>query len=142
LIKELKCYEGFDKELDTNILDEDKLLDAMEVIFEKAAENGEGIVADYHACELFPERWFDLILVLRTETEVLFDRLSARGYNEKKRSENLQAEIMQVVLDEAKESYATEIVQEVPSNNIEDMDTNVLRVDQWVKQWLKDNADC
>lgn len=118
------------------------MLDAMEVIFEKAAEDGEGIVADYHACELFPERWFDLIVVLRTETAVLFDRLSARGYNEKKRSENIQAEIMRVVLDEAQESYATEIVQEVPSNNIEDMDNNVLRVDQWVKQWLKDNADC
>lgn len=142
LIKELKCYEGFDEELNTNILDEDKLLDSMEVIFEKAAENSEGIVADYHACELFPERWFDLILVLRTKTEVLFDRLSARNYNDKKKSENMQAEIMQVVLDEAKESYAAEIVHEVPSNNIEDMDNNVSRVDQWMKQWLKDNSHC
>ncbi|KAL3945838.1 MAG: hypothetical protein SGBAC_000110 [Bacillariaceae sp.] len=141
LIKELKCYDGFDKELDTNILDEDKLLDAMEALFEKAAEEGQGIVADYHACELFPERWFDLILVLRTQTETLFDRLSSRGYNEKKRDENMQAEIMQVVLDEARESYAKEIVHEVQSNTIEDMDSNVDRVNDWTKQWLKDHAD-
>ena len=47
-------------------------------------------------CELFPERWFDLILVLRAKTDVLFDRLTERGYSEKKRGENLEAEIMQV----------------------------------------------
>lgn len=127
--------------MDTNILDEDKLLDAMELIFEKAAENGEGIVADYHVCEIFPERWFDLILVLRTKTEVLFDRLGARGYSEKKRSENMEAEIMQVVLDEARDSYAEEIVHEVPSNTVDDMENNVERVDDWCKQWLKDNSE-
>lgn len=86
LIKQHKCYEGRDEELDTNILDEDKLLDAMEVILDKAAEDGKGIVVDFHVCEIFPERWFDLVLCLRTSTNVLFDRLTARGYNEKKRS--------------------------------------------------------
>jgi len=86
LIKEYKCYDGRDEDLSTNILDEDKLLDAMEVILDKAAEEGQGIVADFHACEIFPERWFDLILCLRTSTDVLFDRLTARGYNEKKRA--------------------------------------------------------
>lgn len=139
LIKQCKCYDGFDEELDTNILDEDKLLDEMEVIFEREAENEKGIVADYHVCEIFPERWFDLVLVLRTNTEVLFDRLSARGYNERKRSENMQAEIMQIILDEARESYAEEIVHEVVSNTVEEMDNNVSRVDQWCKQWMTDN---
>ena len=139
LIKQCKCYDGFDEELDTNILDEDKLLDEMEVIFEREAENEKGIVADYHVCKIFPERWFDLVLVLRTNTEVLFDRLSARGYNERKRSENMQAEIMQIILDEARESYAEEIVHEVVSNTVEEMDNNVSRVDQWCKQWMADN---
>lgn len=95
LIKEHTCYEGRDEELETNVLDEDKLLDAMEAILDKAAESGEGIVADFHVCEIFPERWFDLVLVLRTKTDVLFDRLTTRGYPEKKRSENMEAEIMQ-----------------------------------------------
>jgi adenylate kinase len=140
LIKEHKCYEGRDEELDTNVLDEDKLLDVMEVVLDRAAEQGEGIVADFHVCEIFPERWFDLVLVLRTKTDMLFDRMTARGYPEKKRSENMEAEIMQVVLDEAREAYAQEIVHEVPSNTIEDMENNVSRVEQWCKQWLKDNA--
>jgi adenylate kinase len=141
VIKQAKCYEGFDQELDTNILDEDKLLDTMESIFEKAAENGDGIVADYHVCEIFPERWFDLILVLRTKTDILFDRMSARGYNEKKRSENMEAEIMQVILEEARDSYAHEIVHEVASNTVDDMESNVTRIDQWCKQWLEDNGE-
>jgi adenylate kinase len=111
----------------------------MEVVLDKAAEQGDGIVADFHVCEIFPERWFDLVLVLRTKTDVLFDRLTARGYPEKKRAENMEAEIMQVVLDEAREGYAEEIVHEVSSNTIEDMENNIGRVEQWCKQWLKDH---
>lgn len=111
----------------------------MEAILDEAAEEGDGLVADFHVCEIFPERWFDLILVLRTKTDVLFDRLTARGYPEKKRSENMEAEIMQVILDEAMGAYAKEIVHEVPSNTIEDMENNVTRVQQWYAQWMKDN---
>lgn len=29
-------------------------------------------------------RWFDLVVVLQTDNGVLFDRLTARGYNERK----------------------------------------------------------
>ena len=141
VIKEHKCYEGRDEELDTYILDEDKLLDTMETVFETAAEEGVGIVADFHAAELFPERWFDLILVLRAETNILYDRLTARGYSEKKRSENMECEIMQVILEEAREAYAPEIVHEVQSNTLEDMESNVTRVELWCKQWIADHDE-
>jgi len=141
LIKEHKCYDGRDEDLNTNILNEDKLLDAMEAILDKAAEEDQGIVVDFHVCEIFPERWFDLVLCLRTSTDVLFDRLTVRGYIEKKRAENMEAEIMQVILEEARESYAHEIVHEVSSNTIEDMENNVTRVEQWCKEWMKDRGD-
>jgi adenylate kinase len=140
IIAENKFYEGRDNELDTNILDEDKLLDLMETMLEEAADEGVGIVADFHSCELFPERWFDLVLVLRTSTEVLFDRLTKRGYNDKKRDENMESEIMQVILDEARESYDPQIVHEVPSNTLEEMESNVQRVKQWIDQWIEDHA--
>jgi adenylate kinase len=141
LIKLHKCYDGRDTELDTNILDEDKLLDVMESLLEQAQDDGVGVVVDFHVCEIFPERWFDLVLVLRSSTTVLFDRLTARGYNDKKRSENMEAEIMQIVLEEARESYDHQIVHEVQSNTIDDMDANVLRVDQWCQNWIKDHGD-
>lgn len=140
LIKQYKFYDGFDDTLETHILDEDKLLDLMESMFQECADNNMGIVADYHSCELFPERWFDLVLVLRTNTDILYDRLEKRGYNEKKRSENLEAEIMQVVLEEARESYDLEIVHEVPSNTVEDMESNVERCRLWIEQWVAINS--
>ena len=140
LIKENRCYDGRDEDLDTNFLDEDKLLDLMEALMDKAAEQKEGIVVDFHMPLIFPERWFDLVLVLRTKTDVLFDRLTSRGYNEKKRAENMEAEIMQVILEEAREGYASEIVHETRSDTIEDMENNVQRVELWCKQWLEDNS--
>jgi len=140
IIKQNKCYEGRDEELDTNILDEDKLLDILEPIFEQAEEDSRGIVADFHVNEMFPERWFDLVLVLRTKTEVLYDRLKARGYAERKLQENMESEIMQVILEEAREAYDTKIVHEVPSNTVEDMESIVHRVSAWSKQWMAEHA--
>ena len=37
-----------------------------------------GNVVEFHSVDFFPERWFDIVLVLRTETRDLFDRLTAR----------------------------------------------------------------
>lgn len=113
----------------------------MEPIFDEAAEEGVGIVADFHVCEMFPERWFDLVLVLRAKTEILFDRLTNRGYSERKRDENMESEIMQVILEEARDSYDHAIVQELPSNSLEDMDSNIKRVEEWRKQWIANNAE-
>jgi adenylate kinase len=37
-----------------------------------------GILVDYHGCDFFPERWFDLVVVLQTDNSILHDRLSNR----------------------------------------------------------------
>lgn len=37
-----------------------------------------GNVVDYHSCDFFPERWFDLVLVMRADNTTLYDRLTAR----------------------------------------------------------------
>ena len=37
-----------------------------------------GNVVDYHGCEFFPERWFDIIFVLRTDNTILYERLEKR----------------------------------------------------------------
>jgi adenylate kinase len=53
--------------------------------------------------------------------------------------ENIDAEIMQVILDEARESYDEEIVIELQSDSVEEMESNVDRITGWVTQWRKDN---
>lgn len=38
-----------------------------------------GYLIDWHACDLFPKSWIDLVVVLRCpSTSVLYDRLSSR----------------------------------------------------------------
>ena len=134
LIKANDCHEGKDEEFDSYIVDDDKILDVMEPLMEEG-----GNVVDFHSVELFPERWFDLVLVLRVDTNHLFDRLTERGYTEKKRNENLECEIMQVVLDEARASYNEAIINELQSNTIEDLEGNVDRVNAWFQNWKVNN---
>jgi adenylate kinase len=37
-----------------------------------------GNIVDYHSCDFFPERWFDLVIVLQTDNTILYDRLEKR----------------------------------------------------------------
>jgi len=48
---------------------------------------------------------------------------------------------MQVILEEARESYNENIVIELRSNNSEEIDSNVERIAVWVKRWLSDHPD-
>lgn len=125
-----ELHDGWDSEYECLILDEDKLLDEME---DRVA--GGGVVVDYHSCDFFPERWFDLVVVLRARTEVLHERLTKREYSQKKLNDNMQCEIMDVLLTEAKESYKEEIVQDLPSNSIEEMEANVQTLAKWAADW-------
>lgn len=98
-----------------------------------------GNIVEYHSADLFPERWFDIVFVLRSNNTILYERLTARGYEGKKLDDNIECEIFQTILEEAKSSYQPEIVHELQSNTPEQMQDNVERVCQWFKQWKKDN---
>lgn len=37
-----------------------------------------GVVLDWHTCDIFPERWIDLVVVLRCDHSVLWERLEMR----------------------------------------------------------------
>ena len=85
-------------------------------------------------------RWFDIVFVLRTETTRLYDRLQEKNYNHKKVENNLQCEIFQTILDEARESYNAEIVHELKSHNTDDIENNLEQILSWIEQW-KTNAN-
>lgn len=124
--KERQLLEGYDEVLDTHVIEEDAVLDAIEPFMTEG-----GVVVDYHSCEFFPERWFDLIVVLTCDNTVLYDRLVKRGYSTAKISENVQCEIMQVVLDEARSSYEERRVVALTSESVEQMEGNLERIKQW-----------
>ena len=77
--------------------------------------------------------------MLRTESAQLYDRLKARKYSEAKLQENLDSEIMEVLLSEARDSYDKEMVVELWSNGIDDMDTNLDRIETWIVNWRQNN---
>jgi broad-specificity NMP kinase len=93
LVREKQLHSGWDDEFECHILDEDRVraaradrtacssrashrsqvCDELEDVMEEG-----GVVVDYHGAELFPERWFDLVVVLRADNSVLYSRLESR----------------------------------------------------------------
>ena len=132
-MKDNDCLGEWDEEYSSHELNEDKLLDLLE---EKQAAGG--IVVEHHVTDIFPERWFDIVFVLRTDNTTLYDRLVARGYTGKKLEENVQCEIFQTVLEEARGAYREELVHELSSNTLEQREQNCQRILTWIKQWKED----
>lgn len=134
LAEQGQLYDGFDEEYSCPILDEDKVVDELE---EQMTEGG--VIVDYHGCDLFPERWFHIVFVLRTDNTRLYTRLENRGYSGKKLQDNVQCEIFQTILEEALEAYQEEIVHQLPSNTPEDLEQNMEQIVQWTEQWMKEH---
>ncbi|XP_050078628.1 adenylate kinase isoenzyme 6 homolog [Anopheles maculipalpis] len=125
-----KFVEEYDEEFECPVLDEDKLLDYLEPLMKQG-----GCVVEYHSSDFFPERWFAAVFVMRCSTSLLYDRLQAREYNERKIKSNMECEIFQIPLDEAKDAYRTDIIFELQSDTKQDLDANVERVRDWLEQW-------
>jgi len=130
IAKDQNLFESYDSTYGCHVLNEDKLLDEIE----DQMDDG-GKVVDYHGCDFFPKRYFDAVFILRTENTVLYDRLVARGYSGKKLQDNLQCEIFQTILDEARDSYNPRIVFEIQSNTTADMEANFQKIVQWINQF-------
>ncbi|WFD42302.1 adenylate kinase [Malassezia psittaci] len=156
LVKKNGFHKSYDEEWETYEVDEDQLLDYLEPMTggtapdpleedpsgcDDAREVGDdqdtrgGLVLDWHTCDVWPERWADLVIVLRCDHQILWKRLEKRGYSEKKIAENNEAEIMGVVADDATDSYAPESIVTLTSENAEEMESNVERVVQWIHAW-------
>lgn len=88
-VKQKNLYEEYDEEWQSYTVDEDKvrfvlpecthllmrpqLLDELEPL---ASEGG--VILDWHTSDLFPERWIDLVVVLRCDHTKLWERLEKR----------------------------------------------------------------
>ncbi|XP_028638947.1 adenylate kinase isoenzyme 6 [Grammomys surdaster] len=134
LAREGQLYDGYDEEYGCPILDEDRVVDELEQQMQEG-----GVIVDYHGCDFFPERWFHIVFVLRTDNGILYKRLETRGYNEKKLQDNIQCEIFQVLYEEAIASYKEEIVHQLPSNEPEQLEDNINQISKWIEQWVKDH---
>ncbi|KAK9726255.1 hypothetical protein RND81_05G202400 [Saponaria officinalis] len=130
LVKEKNLHDGWDDQFDCHVINEDLVCDELEDSMEAG-----GVIVDYHGCDFFPERWFDRVVVLQTENSILYDRLSKRGYTGPKLSNNIECEIFQVLLEEAKESYPEGIVVAMKSDSVDDITRNVAELTDWISSW-------
>ncbi|VFQ74639.1 unnamed protein product [Cuscuta campestris] len=130
LVRAKNLHDGWDDELDCYVINEDLVCDELEDMMTQG-----GNIVDYHGCDFFPERWFDCVVVLQTENSILYDRLKNRGYSDAKLNNNIECEVFQMLLEEAKESYREEIVVALKSNSVEDMSHNVETLTDWVHSW-------
>ncbi len=81
------------------------------LVKEKIKESPKGLIIDSHISHLLPKKIVNLCIVLIcSDLKKLEKRLQKRKYSQKKIRENLDAEIFQVCLAEAKERKHTIIV--------------------------------
>lgn len=76
LIAEQELHEGRDEHFDTLIMDDDKVVDYLEDVMD--IHKHRNTIVDFHTSDFFPERWFDLVIVLRTSAAPHYDRLQAK----------------------------------------------------------------
>ncbi|KAI8908478.1 AAA domain-containing protein [Gorgonomyces haynaldii] len=129
LVKEKQLHTGFDEEFQSYLLDDDRIIDELEPLMEQG-----NCIVDHHGSDFFPERFFELVIVLTCDNTILYDRLKQRNYSEKKIRENLEAEIFGICQEEAKESYKPEIVKVFPSNTVQDMEQVVAFVEGFLNE--------
>lgn len=101
---------------------------------EPEMESG-GNIMEYHSCDFFPERWFDAVFVIRCNNTILYDRLQDRGYNQTKVKENIECEIFQMVLNEAKESYDEDIVFELSGETEADFAESIRQIKEFLQNF-------
>jgi broad-specificity NMP kinase len=62
--------------------------------------------------------------------------LQTRKYSEKKIQENVECEIMHVILEEALDSYSSDIVVTMSSDTVDEMEENVNHIADWMAEWI------
>ena len=101
LIKDENLSEGFDEKRDCEVIDIEKL---NKILIEKIKNSKKQLVIDSHMSHCLDKKYVERCIVCKCGLKELKKRLKKRGYSQEKIKENLEAEIMDVCLNEAKEN--------------------------------------
>ncbi len=96
LVRDNKIAEGYDKKRKCLIVDVQKLKSEVLPI-------GKNTIVDSHLSHLLPPESIDKCIITTCELGELSKRLNKRGYGKEKIRENLDCEIFEVCLQEARE---------------------------------------
>jgi adenylate kinase len=104
-IKEKKLSDEYDKKNKCDIIDVKKLNKELrkEINNVQKEKNPAGIIIDSHLSHYLPKDYVDLCLVTKCNLKILEKRLKKRKYTKNKIRDNLDSEIFDICLNEAKE---------------------------------------
>ncbi|MBM3200354.1 hypothetical protein FJZ53_05430 [Candidatus Woesearchaeota archaeon] len=100
VIKDYKLSEGYDHKRKCKIVDVKRLNKALISIIKKSKGD---LVIDSHMSHFLPAKHVTLCIVMKCGINKLRARLKKRGYSKDKIEENVDAELFDVCLNEAKE---------------------------------------
>ena len=104
LIRTKKLYDSYDRKRKAFDVDTKKLNKFLiKLILEEKGKRTKCLVLDSHLTHYLPSRYVDLCIETKTDLKKLKKRLEKRGYPRQKIRENMDAEIFDVCLNEAKE---------------------------------------
>lgn len=124
LIKKEQLYDEYDPRLDTYLIDDRRVRKYVQKNL-ASQENYDFCILETHTVSAVPRDVVNLVVVLSCRTDVIYDRLVARGYSKAKVDENVECEIMRIVLEEAHEHFPHSSILEVSSNTEEDLQDNI-----------------
>ncbi len=100
LIKEMKLYDSYDRKRKSYVVDTKKL---NKFLIRLIGESKKKLVIDSHLSHYLPKEYVELCIITKCNLNKLKKRLEKRGYSKSKVRENLDSEIFDVCLNEAKE---------------------------------------
>ncbi|MBD3310448.1 AAA family ATPase [Candidatus Woesearchaeota archaeon] len=119
IIDEYGLKEFYDRKRKCFAIDVKKLV---KVLVKLIRDSEKDIVVDSHLSHYIPKKHVDLCIITKCSLDKLEKRLEKRGYPRKKIRENLDCEIFDVCLNEAKESgHDIKVVDTGKSYNVLDL---------------------
>lgn len=133
LARQQKFLLHYDDENQCEILNDDAINDYLD---EEYFQNSTGLLIDYHSAGLIPDaNQIQGVVVLRCAEEILKERLKQGNSSTKKIEENIQSEVFQMCLNEAREAFDESIVCQLDNTTEHDMNKNVEYLLKWIDRW-------
>ena len=123
IVNKYNISEGYDKKRKTKIVDIKKLNKYLLIEINKAkSKKSNGIIIDSHLSHYLPKKYVDLCIVVKCNLKTLKKRLKKKKYSKEKIRENLDSEIFDICLQEAKQrKHKVEIVDTTRSINLKSL---------------------
>lgn len=117
VVKQKRLFSGYDNERNSLIADIRRLSRHVRKI--TASSTQDFIIDGHYAADIVPAKMVFLAFVLRCDPEELTERLRKAGFQKRKISENVAAEILDVCLWDTLTKYPSKIVCEIDTTGKE-----------------------